>query len=129
MAMTMNVFTVYTQYFVMASTQLPSGLLGDSIALLLPSNQVPSGADLKVKSPSAATVTQPNRYHLDMMQFVIVMLKLASETYSLLLPWVTDLATIFFSFVFTPFVILISQPLSRKDCPLFSKLKSSTAIT
>ena len=70
--MTMNVFTLfYTQYFVMASTQLPSGLLGDSIALLLPSNQVPSGAALKVKSPSAATVTQPNRYHLDMMQLVL----------------------------------------------------------
>ena len=70
--MTMNVFTLfYTQYFVMASTQLPSGLLGDSIALLLPSNQVPSGADLKVKSPSAPTVTQPNRYHLDMVQLVL----------------------------------------------------------
>ena len=81
-----------------------------------PAKKVPSGADLKVKSPLVLTVRQPKRYHLG-IKLILFMLQITIllETYSF--SGVIESATIIFSTSFTLLVILISRPLSRKDCP------------
>ena len=98
-----------TQYCAMAGTQAQSP--ARQLVWLPPLNQVSSGAGTKVKSPSADTLTQPNRYMLN-QHYVNNIVMLLQKTYSLF--FVTEDATIFFSSVLIPFVILMSQPLSRK---------------
>ena len=80
-----------------------------------PAKKVPSGADLKVKSPLVFTVRQPKRYHLGISSVNIIYVTILLETYSF--SGVIESATIIFSTSFTLLVILISRPLSRKDCP------------
>ena len=83
-----------------------------------PAKKVPSGAALKLKCPLVFTVRQPNRYHLDISSVNIIYniyVTVLLETYSLFV--VIESATIILSTSLTPLVILISRPLSRKDCP------------
>ena len=80
-----------------------------------PAKKVPSGAALKLKCPLVFTVRQPNRYHLCISSVNIIYVTVLLETYSFFV--VIESATIILSTSLTPLVILISRPLSRKDCP------------